>query len=88
MPGARVGTSKPAACASGGEDRGRSDPACPGMGTALPLSDFTQTQGAARAAARGRTSPSQHACAPVPAELWQSCSSLLEGEPSAATIHP
>lgn len=52
--------SKLAACASGGEDRGRSDPARAGMGIALLLSDATQTQGAGRATACGRASPSQH----------------------------
>ena len=83
-----MGMSKPAACASGGEDQGCSDPARPGMGIALPLSGFTQTQGAVRATACGRASSSQHACAPVPAAAWLSRSSpCWRGNPLPATIH-
>lgn len=58
-----MGMSKPAACASGGEEEACWDPARPGMGMGLPLSDFTQPQCAVRAMARGHPSPSQHACA-------------------------
>lgn len=72
----------------GGEDQGRSDPACPGMGIALPLSDFTQTQGAVRATACVWASPSQHACVPVLAETRLSCrSACWRGNCLPAIVH-